>query len=260
MFDAAHDAPPIIEAGAGRNVVAVVCTHGHNDHITVARQLAVALNAPVLLHPADAMLWPTIHPDNDFHTVDNGLVLNVGGIDLHALHTPGHCPGAVCWSAPELNAAICGDTLFHRGPGTTGRTHPDSPTILDAISQPLGIPAPHRPWSTPDTTPPPPSAMKSSTTTQESHAGDQTALTVTPGPRDFFGPPPSRPTTASYRSNTTTTDRQADRPTRQAGSIVLPVMDDDEGVCRPEGSTGGGANAPSGVRDIHVIEGVVPPL
>lgn len=40
VFDAAHDADPITAAVAGRNVVAVVCTHGHNDHITVAPQLA----------------------------------------------------------------------------------------------------------------------------------------------------------------------------------------------------------------------------
>lgn len=39
VFDAAHDAAPILDAVGGRKVVAVVCTHGHNDHITVAPQL-----------------------------------------------------------------------------------------------------------------------------------------------------------------------------------------------------------------------------
>ena len=53
VFDAAHDAGPIVMAVGGRNVVAVVCTHGHNDHITVAPELSEALDAPVLLHPAD---------------------------------------------------------------------------------------------------------------------------------------------------------------------------------------------------------------
>jgi glyoxylase-like metal-dependent hydrolase (beta-lactamase superfamily II) len=46
VFDAAHTAQPIIDAVAGRNVVAVVCTHGHNDHITVAPNLGKALDAP----------------------------------------------------------------------------------------------------------------------------------------------------------------------------------------------------------------------
>ena len=49
VFDAAHSAKPIIDAVAGRNVVAVVCTHGHNDHVTVAPELGKALDAPVLL-------------------------------------------------------------------------------------------------------------------------------------------------------------------------------------------------------------------
>jgi glyoxylase-like metal-dependent hydrolase (beta-lactamase superfamily II) len=40
VFDAAHTTAPIIDAVAARNVVAVVCTHGHNDHITVAPELS----------------------------------------------------------------------------------------------------------------------------------------------------------------------------------------------------------------------------
>ena len=57
VFDAAHTAAPIVAAVNGRNVVAVVCTHGHNDHVTVAPELGEALDAPVLLHPADDVLW-----------------------------------------------------------------------------------------------------------------------------------------------------------------------------------------------------------
>ncbi|CAN7512582.1 MBL fold metallo-hydrolase [Mycolicibacterium frederiksbergense] len=138
VFDAAHTAAPIIDAVAGRNVVAVICTHGHNDHITVAPELATTLDAPVFLHPADEMLWRAVHPEADFHSVTDGLVLTAGGIELHALHTPGHSPGSVCWSAPELNAVVSGDTLFQGGPGATGRSYSDFPTILDSISTKLG--------------------------------------------------------------------------------------------------------------------------
>lgn len=138
VFDAAHTAEPIIAAVGGRNVVAVVCTHGHNDHITVAPELAEALDAPVFLHPADEMLWRAVHPEAQFHTVDDGLVLTAGGIELHALHTPGHSPGSVCWSAPALNAVVSGDTLFQGGPGATGRSYSDFPTILESISTRLG--------------------------------------------------------------------------------------------------------------------------
>lgn len=138
VFDAAHTSAPIIDAVGGRNVVAVICTHGHNDHITVAPELAKALDAPVFLHPADEMLWRAVHPDAEFRSVDDAQVLKAGGIELHALHTPGHSPGSVCWSIPELNAVVSGDTLFQGGPGATGRSYSDFPTILDSIAKKLG--------------------------------------------------------------------------------------------------------------------------
>ena len=130
VFDAAHTAQPIIDAVAGRNVVAVVCTHGHNDNITVAPELGRALDAPVLMHPADDMLWRTTHPDSDFRSVEDGLVLQAGSVEIRALHTPGHSPGSVCWFAPDLQAVFSGDTLFNGGPGATGRSYSDFPTIL----------------------------------------------------------------------------------------------------------------------------------
>src|ERR1700761_1086819 len=79
VFDAAHDAGPITDAVGGRHVVAVVCTHGHNDHVTVAPQLGTALDAPVLLHPGDDMLWRMTHPDKDFRAISDGGTLKVCG-------------------------------------------------------------------------------------------------------------------------------------------------------------------------------------
>lgn len=139
VFDAAHTAQPIIDAVGGRNVVAVICTHGHNDHVTVAPDLGKALDAPVFLHPADDVLWRMTHPDSDFQAVEDGLVLRAGSVELRALHTPGHSPGSVCWFAPDLNAVVSGDTLFSGGPGATGRSFSDFPTILESISGRLGM-------------------------------------------------------------------------------------------------------------------------
>ncbi len=138
VIDAAHDATAIEKAVAGRHVVAVVCTHGHNDHITAAPQLASDLDAPVLLNPADTMLWEMTHGDKAFRALEDGQVLTAGGIELHAIATPGHSPGSTCLYAPALGALFSGDTLFHGGPGATGRSFSDFPTILASIKDKLG--------------------------------------------------------------------------------------------------------------------------
>jgi glyoxylase-like metal-dependent hydrolase (beta-lactamase superfamily II) len=138
VIDAAHDARAIEDAVAGRHVVAVVCTHGHNYHNTVAPRLGADLDAPVLLNPADTMLWETTHGDKAFRPLVDGEVLKVGGIELRAIATPGHSPGSTCLYAPALGALFSGDTLFHGGPGATGRSFSDFPTILASIKGKLG--------------------------------------------------------------------------------------------------------------------------
>ena len=138
VIDAAHDAEAIEKAVGGRHVVAVVCTHGHNDHITVAPQLSVDLDAPVLLSPADTMLWEMTHGALPFHALEEGQILRADGIEVHAIATPGHSPGSTCLYAPALGAVFSGDTLFHGGPGATGRSFSDFPTILGSIKDKLG--------------------------------------------------------------------------------------------------------------------------
>ncbi|WP_110051028.1 MBL fold metallo-hydrolase [Nocardiopsis sp. L17-MgMaSL7] len=134
VVDAPHDAGAILTAVGGRRVVAVVCTHGHNDHVNAAPEVADATGAPILLHPEDRVLWDMTHPDRapDAELAD-GQVIEVGGTGLTVLHTPGHAPGAVCLYAPELDVLFSGDTLFQGGPGATGRSFSDFPTIVDSI-------------------------------------------------------------------------------------------------------------------------------
>lgn len=138
VIDAAHDADAIEQAVGGRHVLAVVCTHGHNDHINVAPRLGADLDAPVLLNPKDTMLWEMTHGDKAFQPLADGRVLTAGGIELHAIETPGHSPGSMCLYAPAVGALFSGDTLFHGGPGATGRSFSDFPTILASIKNKLG--------------------------------------------------------------------------------------------------------------------------
>ncbi|WP_267245880.1 MBL fold metallo-hydrolase [Streptomyces sp. PR69] len=138
VIDAAHDAEAIETALGGRTLRAIVCTHAHNDHIDAAPALAAATGAPVLLHPDDLPLWRLTHPGRapDGELAD-GQTLTVGGVGLTVLHTPGHAPGAVCLYAPALATVFTGDTLFRGGPGATGRSYSDFPTIVDSIAKRL---------------------------------------------------------------------------------------------------------------------------
>ncbi|MGD0685778.1 MAG: MBL fold metallo-hydrolase [Streptosporangiaceae bacterium] len=136
VIDAAHDASAILAAVGGRRLLAVVCTHGHNDHISAAPEVAGRGGAPVLLHPADQVLWQMIYPDQ---VPDGDLgheeIIEIAATPLRVLHTPGHSPGSVCLYAPALGVVFSGDTLFQGGPGATGRSYSDRPTILHSISE-----------------------------------------------------------------------------------------------------------------------------
>ncbi len=134
VVDAAHDAAAISAAVGDRRLAAIVCTHAHDDHIDAAPELADRTGAPILLHPDDLPLWRLTHPGRapDGELAD-GMTLRVAGAELTVLHTPGHSPGAVCLYLPDNAALFSGDTLFKGGPGATGRSFSDFPTIIDSI-------------------------------------------------------------------------------------------------------------------------------
>ncbi|MDV2474971.1 MBL fold metallo-hydrolase [Rhodococcus zopfii] len=137
IIDAAHTAAPIIDAVGGRKVVAIVCTHAHNDHITVAPELSEKLDAPILLNPADDMLWEMTHPGVAHGTIEDGQRIAVAGTEMQAIATPGHSPGSTCLYLPEAGELFTGDTLFSGGPGATGRSFSDFPTIIGSIRDKL---------------------------------------------------------------------------------------------------------------------------
>jgi|SRR5271166_395730 len=138
VIDAPHDVGAILAVIGDRTVRAILATHAHDDHVRVAPGLSMITGAPVLLHPADMVLWRLVHPFVDWNVdLADGQIIKVAGTELQVVHTPGHAPGACCFYAPEMDAVFTGDTLFDGGPGATGRSHSDYGQIVHSIQQRL---------------------------------------------------------------------------------------------------------------------------
>ena len=134
VIDASHEPDPIIGAVGGRRVEAIVCTHGHHDHVNVAPELARAFEAPVALHPDDLVLWEAAHPGRrpDIALAE-GDTFSAGGYSLEVVRTPGHTPGSVCLHLASEGTVFVGDTLFPGGPGATRGPLADFGTIIESI-------------------------------------------------------------------------------------------------------------------------------
>ena len=134
VVDPAHDLDAVAALVDGRRVVAVVCTHAHDDHCSEAPAAGARFGAPVMLHPDDAEVWALTHPQTRWDAdLSDSQVLTVAGTEVHVLHTPGHSPGAVCLHVPDLHTVLTGDTLFQGGPGATGRSFSDRGTLEASI-------------------------------------------------------------------------------------------------------------------------------
>ncbi|KRF18939.1 MBL fold metallo-hydrolase [Nocardioides sp. Soil797] len=140
VIDAPHDVEAIREVIGDRALKAILCTHAHDDHVRVAPALRAAVPAPILLHPDDKPLWELTHTDELWDVdLSDGQQIVVGGTTLRVIHTPGHAPGAVCVYVEALGAVFTGDTLFNGGPGATGRSFSDRPTIEASIREKLFV-------------------------------------------------------------------------------------------------------------------------
>ena len=119
-------------------VEAILLTHGHFDHVGAVRQIAAETDCKVYLHPADLSMPPmmTAGPLYYTDTYDEGTKLDLAGLTVHVLHTPGHTPGSVCLLVGDV--MLSGDTLFAGSCGRTDLPGGDWATItrsLDRLSR-----------------------------------------------------------------------------------------------------------------------------
>jgi len=134
----------------GVKITRILASHAHLDHIMAVRDVADATGAPFLLHaddvriaeamPNSARTWLNREvlppPAAAAHPVD-GQDVEVAGVTLRVIHTPGHTPGSISLYAAEARLLFSGDTLFRESIGRTDLPGGDMETILASIRERL---------------------------------------------------------------------------------------------------------------------------
>jgi glyoxylase-like metal-dependent hydrolase (beta-lactamase superfamily II) len=127
-----------LDAVGDREILAVICTHGHPDHVAAAVEVAGRDEAPVALHPKDRLLWRDSHPRDDAEIeMADGGIFEVADVRLEVIHAPGHTDGSVCLYCEELGAVFTGHALLASGPVPHDGEFPDFAGQLTAIGEHL---------------------------------------------------------------------------------------------------------------------------
>jgi glyoxylase-like metal-dependent hydrolase (beta-lactamase superfamily II) len=131
LIDGCFEPDKILQGCAGANVVAIVQTHGHGDHVQALRELKQRLDVPVIAHAGESYPVPI---DRELSDGDD---IGFGARSAKVIHTPGHTDGGVCLLAGRH--LVSGDTLFPGGPGNTWGDPRRFEQIIDAIRTKLFV-------------------------------------------------------------------------------------------------------------------------
>jgi glyoxylase-like metal-dependent hydrolase (beta-lactamase superfamily II) len=138
VVDPGEDARAVLEAVGDREILAVICTHGHEAHVAAAPEVAGRDDAPVALHPKDLLTWREVHGESDpAIEMEESGIFEVAGVALEVLHTPGHTPGSVSIYCDDLGVVFAGDALCAGGPCPHAGEFPDFAAQLSAIGSEL---------------------------------------------------------------------------------------------------------------------------
>jgi glyoxylase-like metal-dependent hydrolase (beta-lactamase superfamily II) len=129
LIDGCFEAGKIIEACEGAEIVAIVQTHGHFDHVQALAELKEHYGVPVYAHPGED------YPIAIDRELTDGDTIAFGNNEATVLSTPGHTPGGVCLLVGKH--LVSGDTLFPGGPGNTWKDAEKFAQIIENIETKL---------------------------------------------------------------------------------------------------------------------------
>ncbi len=130
----------------GVGVEAILLTHTHFDHVGAVAPVARATGAPVFCPQLEVPVlqdvmayvpWPGFGPFESWdpeQTVRGGETLELAGLTLDVLFTPGHSPGHVTYVVRGEGALLSGDVLFRGSVGRTDLPGGDGPTLMRSIA------------------------------------------------------------------------------------------------------------------------------
>ena len=117
VIDPGESADAVTPVVGQREVLAVICTHGHARHVAAAFGVASRDSALVALHRADRLAWREAHGASEPDIgMEEGGIFEVAGVTLEVIHAPGHSPGSVCLYCEELGVLFSGDAVSGGGP------------------------------------------------------------------------------------------------------------------------------------------------
>ncbi|MCD6520829.1 MAG: MBL fold metallo-hydrolase [Anaerolineae bacterium] len=151
VIDPGGDAPVILEAIRELKVAVpyIVLTHFHFDHVLAADPVRTQTEALLAIHEAEAELLANppvlfrlfspqgLHGIIADRLLHEGDVLQVGRLEVHVLHTPGHSPGSISLWLPQEKVVFCGDLLFREGVGRVDFPGGDQQALLQSIREKL---------------------------------------------------------------------------------------------------------------------------
>jgi glyoxylase-like metal-dependent hydrolase (beta-lactamase superfamily II) len=134
VIDPGESADAVLSVVGQRDVLAVICTHGHARHVAAAFDVAGRDEAPVALHDADRLAWREAHPGKEPDIrMENGGLFDIADVQLEVIHCPGHSPGSVALYCEELGVLFSGDVVSSAGPVPHQGSFEDFPSQVNSI-------------------------------------------------------------------------------------------------------------------------------